>query len=79
MDLRPDGESGEVEVGRHLPGGQTIWLGDKAVAHVHHIRDVHVTLLNLIGLDDNKLTCFHGGRFKQLSQFGGQVIRDLIV
>jgi hypothetical protein len=33
-------------------------------------RDVHVTLLQLLGLDDNKLTYFHGGRFKQLSQFG---------
>ncbi len=30
------------------------------------------------GLDDNKLTYFHGGRFKQLSQFGGQVIKELI-
>jgi hypothetical protein len=48
------------------------------VAHVHHLRDVHVTLLNLLGLDDNKLTYFHGGRFKQLSQFGGQVIRELM-
>ena len=28
--------------------------------------------------DDNKLTFFHGGRYKQLSQFGGQVIRELI-
>jgi hypothetical protein len=58
--------------------GATDELGDKAVAHVHHIRDVHVTLLHLLGLDDNKLTYFHGGRFKQLSQFGGQVIRELM-
>jgi hypothetical protein len=31
-----------------------------------------------IRLDDNKLTYFHGGRFKQLSQFGGAVIKQLI-
>jgi hypothetical protein len=31
-----------------------------------------------LGLDDNQLTYFHGGRFKQLSQFGGEVIRELI-
>ena len=43
-----------------------------------HIRDLHVTLLRLLGLDDNKLTYLHAGRFKQLSQFGGQVIEKLI-
>ena len=42
------------------------------------IRDLHVTLLRLLGLDDNKLTYFHGGRFKQLSQVGGSVIAELI-
>jgi hypothetical protein len=45
---------------------------------VRHVRDFHVTLLHLFGLDDNKLTFYHGGRFKQLSQFGGTVIRELI-
>ncbi|MEZ6123285.1 MAG: DUF1501 domain-containing protein [Planctomycetaceae bacterium] len=45
---------------------------------VHPIRDLHVTLLHLLGLDDNKLTYYHGGRFKQLSQFGGEVIREII-
>jgi len=45
---------------------------------VHHVRDLHVTLLRLLGLDDNKLTFYHGGRFKQLSQIGGQVIEKLI-
>jgi len=32
----------------------------------------------LLGLDDNKLTYYHAGRFKQLSQFGGTVITSLI-
>ncbi|MGV3757658.1 MAG: DUF1501 domain-containing protein [Verrucomicrobiota bacterium] len=58
--------------------GSTDETGDKAVENVHHVRDVHVTLLRVLGLDDNKLTYFHGGRFKQLSQFGGQVIKELI-
>ena len=31
-----------------------------------------------MGLDDNRLTYFHGGRFKQLSQVGGQLIPELI-
>ncbi len=58
--------------------GATDELGRSAVECVHPIRDLHVTLLHLLGLDDNKLTYFHGGRFKQLSQFGGQLIPELI-
>ncbi len=58
--------------------GATDELGSTAVECVHPIRDLHVTLLHLLGLDDNKLTYFHGGRFKQLSQFGGEVINELI-
>lgn len=58
--------------------GATDEFGAQAVEEVHHIRDVHVTILRLLGLDDNKLTYFHAGRFKQLSQFGGQVIDGLI-
>ena len=58
--------------------GATDEIGEKAVECKHHIRDVHVTLLHLLGLDDNRLTYYHAGRFKQLSQFGGQVINQLI-
>jgi hypothetical protein len=58
--------------------GSTDELGDKAVECVHPIRDLHVTLLHLLGLDDNRLTYFHAGRFKQLSQFGGEVIEELL-
>ncbi|MDG2223587.1 MAG: DUF1501 domain-containing protein [Rubripirellula sp.] len=58
--------------------GATDEIGAEAVEVVHPIRDVHVTLLQLLGLDDNKLTYLHGGRFKQLSQFGGEVIQELI-
>lgn len=58
--------------------GATDEIGAKAVDVVHPIRDVHVTLMHLLGLDDNKLTYLHAGRHKQLSQFGGQVITDLI-
>jgi len=58
--------------------GATDELGSGAVEVAHPIRDLHVTLLHLLGLDDNKLTFFHGGRYKQLSQFGGQIIPQLI-
>jgi uncharacterized protein (DUF1501 family) len=58
--------------------GATDELGMTAVEEVHPIRDFHVTLLRLLGLDDNKLTYYHAGRFKQLSQFGGKVIEKLM-
>ena len=65
-----------------MNAGQTIGATDEtgaeAVECVHHVRDLHVTLLRLLGLDDNKLTYYHSGRFKQLSQFGGQAIKELI-
>ncbi|MFM7922225.1 MAG: DUF1501 domain-containing protein, partial [Planctomycetaceae bacterium] len=43
-----------------------------------HVRDLHVTLLRLLGLDDSRLTFYHAGRYKQLSQFGGRVIEGLL-
>lgn len=67
---------GGVNAGHTI--GATDETGAEAVEVVHHVRDLHVTILKLLGLDDNKLTYFFGGRFKQLSQFGGTVIDDLI-
>lgn len=67
---------GGVNAGHTI--GATDETGAQAVECVHHVRDLHVTILRLLGLDDNKLTYFHGGRFKQLSQFGGQVIKELL-
>lgn len=67
---------GGVNVGHTI--GATDDIGAEAVDCVHHIRDVHVTLLHLLGLDDNHLSYFHAGRHKQLSQFGGKVITELL-
>jgi hypothetical protein len=58
--------------------GATDEIGQKAVEIVHPIKDLHTTILYLMGLDDNKLTYFHGGRYKQLSQTGGEVISELL-
>jgi hypothetical protein len=67
---------GGVKAGHTI--GATDEIGATAVEVVHPLRDLHVTLLRLLGLDDNKLTYFHAGRYKQLSQFGGNVIKELI-
>ena len=58
--------------------GATDDVGGAAVEVVHPLRDFHVTLLHLLGLDDNRLRYFHAGRDKQLSQVGGELIRPLL-
>ncbi len=67
---------GGVKAG-HIVGA-TDETGLKAVETVRPIRDFHVTLLHLLGLDDAKLRYFHGGRERQLSQTGGERIRELL-
>ena len=42
------------------------------------VRDVHATILDLLGLDDNRLRYLHAGRLRQLTDIGGHVLRDLI-
>jgi hypothetical protein len=70
-----------ILAGGGVPAGTTLGatdeIGSQAVELVHPLRDFHVTLLKLLGLDDNRLTYFHSGRFKQLSQTGGMVIDEL--
>ncbi len=58
--------------------GATDEVGNQAVEIVHPLRDSHVTWLRPMGPDDNRLTYFHGGRFKRLSQVGGGLIPGLI-
>ena len=58
--------------------GATDETGGSAVEAVHPLKDFHVTLLHLLGLDDAKLRFFHAGREKQLSQTGGDLIRELL-
>jgi hypothetical protein len=67
---------GGVKAGRVI--GATDELGEKAVEVAQPLKNVHCTILHLLGLDDNKLTYFHAGRFKQLSQTGGQIIKELL-
>jgi hypothetical protein len=58
--------------------GATDDVGNKAVESRYHLRDVHATFLHLLGLDDSKLVYYHGGRFKQLTDTGGTVLREII-
>lgn len=41
--------------------GETDELGHEAATDRHHIRDLHATILHLMGLEHEKLTYFYGG------------------
>jgi len=43
------------------------------------VRDVHATILHLMGLDDKRLRYLHAGRWRQLTDLGGDVLQDIIV
>jgi len=42
------------------------------------LRDFHATLLSLMGLDQNRLTYLHSGRYRKLTDIGGRVIKEII-
>ena len=42
------------------------------------LRDFHATLLSLLGLDQNRLTYLHSGRYRKLTDIGGRVIKEII-
>ncbi len=67
---------GDVPRGKIV--GATDETGREAVEVVHPLKNFHVTLLHLLGLDDARLTYFAQGRDKQLSQTGGELIRELV-
>jgi len=58
--------------------GATDETGLKAVDNRYHLHDVHATILRLMGLDDMRLTYYHGGRFKRLTDLGGRPIKEIL-
>ncbi len=47
--------------------GETDELGAEAVVNRRHVRDLHATILRLMGLDHNLLTYFYGGLNQKLT------------
>ena len=42
------------------------------------MREVHATILDLMGLDQHRLTVLHAGRYKKLTDIRGRVIKEVI-
>jgi hypothetical protein len=58
--------------------GATDDLGFKAVDHIYRMRDVHATILHLMGLNDMRLTYYSAGRNQRLTDTGGKVIQEVL-
>jgi hypothetical protein len=67
---------GDVKGG--ATAGQTDEFSLRATEEPIHIRDVHGTLLHLMGLVDEKLTYLHAGRLRKLTDIGGKLLRGII-
>ncbi len=58
--------------------GETDELSVRAASDPIPVRDVHATVLRLLGLDQERLTYLHAGRYKKLTDIGGRVIREIV-
>jgi hypothetical protein len=67
---------GGVRGGRIV--GATDAIGLRAVQDPYHFRDIHTTILNQLGLDQDELTYPHLGRNERLTLLHGRVIRQIV-
>ncbi len=58
--------------------GATDEFGYKAVEDVSTVYDFHATILHLLGLDHERLTFYHNGIERRLTDVHGQVIDDVL-
>jgi hypothetical protein len=58
--------------------GETDEFGYNIAENPVHVHDFHATILNLMGLDHEKLTFKHLGRRYRLTDVSGNVVNDLI-
>ena len=59
--------------------GATDEFGYKAVENVTTVYDFHATILHLLGLDHERLTFYHNGLERRLTDVHGHVIKDVLV
>ncbi|MEO1999862.1 MAG: DUF1501 domain-containing protein, partial [Planctomycetaceae bacterium] len=57
---------------------QTDEFGLRAAGEPIPIRDVHATILDLMGLDDERLRYLYAGRLRRLTDIGGDVLHEII-
>ena len=65
-------------VKRGLAVGETDEVGLKAVTHRTHWHDFHATVLHLLGINHERLTFYHNGIQRRLTNVHGQVLREVV-
>jgi len=58
--------------------GESDDFGFYAAQDKVHVRDLHATILHLLGVDHERLTFRYGGRDFRLTDVEGRVISDII-
>lgn len=58
--------------------GATDEFGYKAVENKTTVYDFHATILHLLGLDHERLTYYHNGLERRLTDVHGHVISDIL-
>jgi hypothetical protein len=58
--------------------GATDDIGLRATVEPHHLRDIHTTILNQLGLNQDALSYMHQGRKERLTEVRGEVIAKLV-
>jgi hypothetical protein len=58
--------------------GETDDFGLTAAGEPIAVRDLHATILHLLGLDDQALVYLHEGRYKRLTDTGGRVLQEIL-
>ncbi len=58
--------------------GATDEFGYEAVENVATVHDFHATILHLLGLDHTRLTFYHNGLERRLTDVHGHVIREVV-
>ena len=65
-------------VKRAFSHGATDEFGYKAVENIATIYDLHATLLHLLGIDHERLSFYHNGIERRLTDVHGHVIREVL-
>jgi hypothetical protein len=80
-DHNPDGFTGWLAgagVKKGFTYGATDAFGWKAAENVATVHDFHATILHLLGLDHERLTYYHNGLERRLTDVHGHVISDVL-
>jgi uncharacterized protein (DUF1501 family) len=80
-DHNPDGFTCWMTGAGVKPGishGVTDELGQKAIENIHPLYDFNATILHLLGLDHERLTLYHNGIERRLTNVEGHLIQEIL-